>query len=93
MILSRSARGFFLFFFFTHKPFNTLPLTDRRASFSCYTGTDSHFFITDRFNCRRPDMIPSVTLNNGAQIPVLGLGTWKVRHNFVYSKVHSTRCK
>lgn len=35
------------------------------------------------FSCSRPaDMIPSVTLNNGALMPVLALGTWKVRLNF-----------
>lgn len=34
------------------------------------------------FSCSRPaDMIPSVTLNNGALMPVLALGTWKVRLN------------
>lgn len=32
-------------------------------------------------------MIPSVTLNNGAKMPVVGLGTWRVRLNILYLKL------
>lgn len=55
-----------------------------RKRFTCIESSLLKDLLDRTWLQKRSIMIPAVTLNTGAEMPVVGLGTWRVRPNIFY---------